>query len=166
MCPSCKIAGHSHSNSKKLANISVSFSPKQSLSCCISKTQIGGKFSQVRICVTEDANKWLNTSVMWANMLGSSRLPLSTWTTFEPPKTSKCSHCQKWSYQQRRNGAWTVTLLPHTCQKLYWNCHENSRKTNGKYQLSSELIKMTLFYNIRVGPFQKEKKNANFPQNG
>ena len=128
MCPSCKIAGHSHSNSKKLA----SFSPKQSLSWCISKTQIGGKFSQVRICVTEDANKWLNTSVMWANMLGSSRLPLSTWTTFEPPKTSKCSHCQKWSYQQRRNGAWTVTLLPHTCQKLYSNCHENSRKTKEK----------------------------------
>ena len=27
-------------------------------------SQIGGKFSQVRICVTEDANKWLNTSVM------------------------------------------------------------------------------------------------------
>ena len=59
---------------------------------------------------------------MWANMLREDfsivQHPVSTWTTFEPPKTSKCSLPKMEASRKREEMEHGLSHLPHTCQKL------------------------------------------------
>ena len=111
-------------------------------------SKIGGKFSEVRICVTEDANKWLNTSVMWANMpLLDFLYPLSTWTTFEPPKTSKSALMPKMEAWEKKK--WSVDC--HTCLIHAKNFTEIAMKIQGK-------TKKTFYKIIRVCSFSKKSE--------